>query len=850
MERPSRTILAILALAAALAAWLWPIGVGGRMPVGGDVTQFSIGLMAFLHESLQAGRLPLWNDLWGYGFPGLAESQMGVYYPPHLLLYGLLPTEAAYTASLVLHTLWAGLGTAWAARRFGASTPAAVLAAFAWAASGFFVIHLPHQWGYTVGSWMPWAVGLAWPLARGVGTPREALTLSVILAVQTLPGHFQIAFITQGIVLILALWGLFARLQGTKKALLGTSGLVLAVSAVPLLAAAQLVPTYRLAELAEGDRTFEYLSGFAASPLHLISYVAPMLFHGSPLWRPVAWDPFHTSPEEHLAYIGLAPLFLAIGAIARGIRRDPTTQALTLVVVVTLLLSLGPYVPGFRWLIQIPGFSFFRAPARWAIATQLALALLAARGFDAVVSVTWMRARRGLVVGGLVAGSVIAALVGLVELALWSRSQPIEHPAAAGVEIAASVLPWRDEPSFRSVLDQAARPPSTPIVVNALIRRGQDPARARLTTDRIAIYREELAPTAVTLAALGLAGLVLGHRPVWLGAALLVIAVGDLLSLNHQLRPVETGPIRSLTDQSPVLGALAEHPKGTRVVSDLGNLPILAGAAALPAYRTLDRPALPALTAWATDLPRSNELTGVLNPLEAAGVGVRVFPQRDVDAWTRLGRTMDWDDRPPIEIHDPTLTRWVYGDRGTAFLGPSSESYLLWRPNPSPTRSWFLPMQNVAAEARLLATGDDPLGVLQQLVNARPLPWKSSEPGQVEVECQAAGPGFVLLSQLDDPEWTAVWVGADGRELPAPLVRLFGGESGAGWQGAEVPGPGRWTLRMTYESRSASLGLVVSALAWVAWTLVYRRWGRRPESRIVEDLPNHSASVRRFARPA
>src|SRR4051794_16001811 len=89
--RPAvRWPIALLILA--LCAWLWPLGVGGRMPVGGDVTQFSIGLMAFYRRSLLAWRLPLWNDLWGFGFPGLAESQMGVYYPPHWLLYGLLPT--------------------------------------------------------------------------------------------------------------------------------------------------------------------------------------------------------------------------------------------------------------------------------------------------------------------------------------------------------------------------------------------------------------------------------------------------------------------------------------------------------------------------------------------------------------------------------------------------------------------------------------------------------------------------------------------------------------------------------------------------------------------------------------
>src|SRR4051794_27102306 len=99
-EEPSRVRrvgerLAPWALVLGLAAWLWPIGLGGRMPVGGDVTQFSLGLMAVLRRAIRAGRLPLWNDLWGYGFPGLAESQMGVFYPVHLILYGLLPTEWA-----------------------------------------------------------------------------------------------------------------------------------------------------------------------------------------------------------------------------------------------------------------------------------------------------------------------------------------------------------------------------------------------------------------------------------------------------------------------------------------------------------------------------------------------------------------------------------------------------------------------------------------------------------------------------------------------------------------------------------------------------------------------------------
>ncbi|MGD0045266.1 MAG: hypothetical protein ABSE84_33520, partial [Isosphaeraceae bacterium] len=49
----SRGRFAILLLMAGLLLWLWPIGVGGKMPVGGDVTQFFLGLMGVLGSALR-----------------------------------------------------------------------------------------------------------------------------------------------------------------------------------------------------------------------------------------------------------------------------------------------------------------------------------------------------------------------------------------------------------------------------------------------------------------------------------------------------------------------------------------------------------------------------------------------------------------------------------------------------------------------------------------------------------------------------------------------------------------------------------------------------------------------------
>ena len=124
---------------------------------------------------------------------------MGVYYPPHLLLYrpdsgrSRRPTSQAWSCTR------SGAGWGRSGRRGGSGSRARVGAGgFSWATSGFFVIHLPHQWGYTAGSWMPWAWGLAWLLVRR----RRAVALYAVpagpgLVLQVFPGHFQLAFWTE-----------------------------------------------------------------------------------------------------------------------------------------------------------------------------------------------------------------------------------------------------------------------------------------------------------------------------------------------------------------------------------------------------------------------------------------------------------------------------------------------------------------------------------------------------------------------------------------------------------------------------------------------------------------------------
>ncbi len=804
----------LVAMLAGVAAWLWPLGVGGRMPVGGDVTQFSIGLMGFLSDSLKAGRLPIWNDRWGFGFPGLAESQMGVYYPPHLMLYGPFFTELAYTLSLVFHTFLCALGAYWAARQWGVSRIGAALTGFCFTTCGFFVIHLPHQWGYTVAAWLPWAWGLAWNLMNGRGGRRTALLLAAVVAVQTLPGHFQIAFITQAMVGLMALVGLL-RASSRRGALLVMLGLV----AVLPLDACQLWPTWQLAQQASGQRDFEYLSGFAASPLHLVSYVAPRLFHDSPLWRPLAWDPFHTSPEEHLGYIGLVPLWLAIIAMGWG-RKTPGVGLLCGLVAASLLLSLGPYLPLFRLYYEWPGFSFFRAPARWGVATMFALAVLAGQGFDLLVrqAQEQQRLRTRSMLGLAAVGTLWCALpIALIELHELGRQERLLSERI--FEYVLKTLPW-DSGVLGNAAEESRRSfaalrsdVSNPIVQQGLMRQGRDPD-SLFMKERLSIYGAELGPSAMLMAALLALGFLKRKPQVVLPGLLLLTAV-DLLSLKS-LRAVEDGPIRPLVDQSPVLKLLADQHRqtGARSRDEFGNMAMVGGGSPVVAYRTLDLPARPAVELSLRH--RYFQFQGLRkDPYEESlrnqcDIGIWV---ESLDGWSKK----HVQELPPESfeiLDDPALTTWLYGRKAVEGARPLSSQYIAYR------------TPEAQGRAHLALSGEG------ELILVTRLPYHLRIPEEVEVTAQVPEKveplQGVVISNLWDPEWSATWVSADGTRIPAEVDSVFDPSKRGGWQFVRMlPEPGLWTLHLWYEGRAVRLGQWISLFAWAIWLLLWFFPGRR-----------------------
>src|SRR5207302_4641543 len=65
-----------------------PLWTGGGL-VGSDIYAYYLPQKAFFADSVRAGVLPFWNNLVGHGYPQVAESQTGVFYPLHWALYPL-----------------------------------------------------------------------------------------------------------------------------------------------------------------------------------------------------------------------------------------------------------------------------------------------------------------------------------------------------------------------------------------------------------------------------------------------------------------------------------------------------------------------------------------------------------------------------------------------------------------------------------------------------------------------------------------------------------------------------------------------------------------------------------------
>lgn len=400
--------LLLLAIVVALPlAFMWQTLLLGRPLVRDDAQLFVYPQYRALGETLRAGDLYLWDARQYCGLPALATGQSGGLYPIHLVAFRLLPWMTALHFCYWLHLALAMAGFVWVARNLGMGRTAALVGAGVYAFSGYQAGHLIHYNFVTAAAHLPLALGvLQTGLRRGSWRWWGLLGLEVALAF--LSSHPQIFLM---IMFTLAVWVLVGERSfvandapqddnegrqdakgGNEKGGDGRQPVILSEAKNPrvlpvlvgilaaallagLLIAPQVLPTLELAretkrELGTQIDQLSWMQSYAFELRDVARVLLPDVF-GTVRANVIGGEAFF---HETSAYLGGAPLLLALVGLIVGWRRRGWLFALVLLLVGASLVWAGN--PVYAVLAKLPLVGGFRAMGRWALLPMFAVGLL------------------------------------------------------------------------------------------------------------------------------------------------------------------------------------------------------------------------------------------------------------------------------------------------------------------------------------------------------------------------------------------------------------------------------------------------------------------------------------------
>ncbi len=411
-ETSWREWLVALVIGCGLSLYVWRGFLAGGGLVGGDTYPYFFPQKQVLAEAFARGEIPLWHNRTSLGYPLLAESQAGVFYPSNQILYRLLDIHAAYHASILLHYA-AAFVFAWRfCRSQQLSASSALLAAMVFV-YGWFPVRVSLEWSIIGGVWFPLSLWMTERFLQKSNRQRLAC-LSLSLATHLLAGHFTLAFITQ----LTCLGFAFLSRPRHSVAYVATglatesppaefvptmilnrwraaAGVAAAIAMAVALSAIQLVPTYELRQLSQRDGTHAVFnpSDGHMPPMYLTQLVASWWYWHTPemaasresLKHPFLLSAGDTNPVEAHLYVGLIPLLLMTSLLSSPVRRFVRTsnwKTWGILAVAGILYAFGWFVPLFK---HLPGFGFFIGPGRYTIITTLGFAIIAGLGLDGLL---------------------------------------------------------------------------------------------------------------------------------------------------------------------------------------------------------------------------------------------------------------------------------------------------------------------------------------------------------------------------------------------------------------------------------------------------------------------------------
>ena len=377
MQRLRPTLWLIIIFGALTAVFLFKLAFTDLILGRGDTFNYFYPYWDIRNEAFRQGTLPLWSPDIFMGVPLLANPQVGTFYPPNWLT---IPFQApnAIRISILLHVAWAGMGMAVLARKVvKLDWIPAIITGILFAFGGVITGHIEQINQLQGLAWLPWVLWFAHRLVMHC-TWRNVFLLSIGLALQVFTGHTQTVFITLvGIGVYVILNNGFVS-SNTRLRQIGYAlfWVALAGMLALLLAAPQLIPSLELTNLSNrsGGFTAQQATAFSLPPTSFGRGLLPS--YDGQLFG------------EYTFTIGVTGLGLALLGVTIPRHHTHHRQRLIwgVIALLGLALSFGRFNPLYLLLAELPGFNFFRVPARWIVLFEIGLALLAGIGVQVIIN--------------------------------------------------------------------------------------------------------------------------------------------------------------------------------------------------------------------------------------------------------------------------------------------------------------------------------------------------------------------------------------------------------------------------------------------------------------------------------
>jgi hypothetical protein len=760
-------LLALAVLSAAAGGFFWRVIFAGEwMPAGGgDMASFLYPSYHFAAETLKSGTIPFWNPyLWG-GAPFVADIQSSVFYPLNLA-YFLLSPEVTYRGLMglaIFHFWLAGVGTylcvkyAILPKTSAADSPwtttiASLFAAIAFMFSDFFIVHFGNLNLIAQVAWLPF-IFLFFHRAMLKQRIDLALWAGVLLAIAATAGHLQPLLYFLILLALDVLFQITIRIWHPNAAPLSRARQFwqpIYVFLVTTLVGLGLSAFVLLPAYAMTQSTARTAIDYAQASRYSL---APAQLVGLVIPSFFGRDPaaaWGGWDRVEVGYLGILPLILA--AFTLLTKRDKDTDFLTLLALVSLAAAMGGYTILHGWLYEaVPGLSGMRAPARIVFLLDFALAGLAAVGLHRIIAHP---------------DDVRPVLGHLLRAAPWIVGAVVLF-----------VLPL----SYHAVLTSQDKDP-TLYARTAAAANGAVFFAILLTASTlllVARYRRRLSP-------------------LLFGAAAVALLFFDLASLGSSVDVGSKDPTDSF-----------DHPGIMHYLKADSDL-----------YRIDTRTDIWHL--WQPDTSLLHEIfdvAGVVNPLTLVdyetflnGLPDRTSPLYDfLNAKYIIAAkdvTLDWDKFVPVYDQAPQLN--VYLNRQAmpravfvhdAISAASQEAAFAALQEPD-----FNPRTSVVIEGEVESV---------QAMHAQtqsPIQITTYKSNQIEIIVKAAAPGYLVMSEVWHPGWTAEVDGAPAQILRANYAFR-----------AIALNSGHHTVSMTFQPSRWKEGGAISALTAtivVLWLLI------------------------------